>query len=139
MPAFKNHTGAFGLPNDRKGIPIVRGYYDGNTPAHPEFNRFITGVTRDSVGAALASCTVYVFRADMLATKAPIIDSNCCKPFLDATELRPTVTYVWTGVSDGSGNFIAGPFSGNSGSYFAVAWNASGTVAGVTLNTLVPA
>jgi len=108
-------------------------------PIFEEANRFISGVTRDSVGAALATCTVYVFRADMLASKAPVVDGNSGKPFLDATQLRPIVTYVWTGVSDGSGVFVAGPFSGNSGSYFAVAWNAAGTVAGVTLNTLVPA
>lgn len=137
MPAVKGHNATLGVPRSGVGVhgPVQ---FSEAIPIFEEANLFITGVTRDNTGTPLASCRVYVFRADMLGTKAPIIDSNSCKPFLNATELRPTVTYVWAGVSDGSGNFSAGPFGRMAGSFFAVAWNAAGTVAGVTLNTLVP-
>jgi hypothetical protein len=138
VPAVKGHNATLGVPRSRIGVhgPVQ---FSETIPIFEEQNLFITGVTRDNTGSALASCTVYVFRADMLASNPTVVDSNSSKPFLAATELRPHVTYVWTGVSDGSGNFSAGPFSRMAGSFFAVAWNAAGTVAGVTLNTLVPA
>jgi len=134
MPTANSGRSRYGIgvPNVATSLPIVRAANDGNSPIHPELNRFITGVTRDSVGAALASCTVYIFRSDGRPSLQVVRDiADLDRP------LPPT--YVWTGVSDGSGNFTAGPLSGGSGYYFGVAWNAAGTVAGITLNTLVPA
>jgi len=72
----------------------------------------ISGVTRDSAGAALAGCTVHLFST---ATD---------------TELAETV-------SDGSGAYSFS-LGGNAGFYYCTAYKpGSPDVAGITLNTLV--
>ena len=70
----------------------------------------ITGVTRDSAGAALGGCTVWLFDTRTKSWLAEVI-------------------------SDGSGNFTFG----FAGPCFAVAYSSSGAVAGVTLNNLAGA
>jgi hypothetical protein len=72
--------------------------------------RTISGITRDSAGAALGGCTVWLFD-----TRAK--------------------TWLAEVISDGSGNFVFG----FSGPCFVVAYSSSGAVAGVTLNTLAGA
>jgi len=75
------------------------------------FTPTLSGVTRDSTGAALPGCTV-----DMFVTG--------------------TDTFIATTVSDGSGNFTLLPPA--SGPYYLVAYLAgSPDVAGTTVNTLV--
>jgi hypothetical protein len=71
----------------------------------------ISGVTKDSTGAALASCTVQLFRT---------ADDQLVQEFL----------------SDGSGNYASSPV-GLGQLYYAVAYKAgSPDVAGTTVNTL---
>jgi hypothetical protein len=73
-------------------------------------NEFITGVTRDSTGVALASCTVHLLRT-------------------------PSDAIAATTVSDGSGNYsFANP---GSGPFYLVAYKpGSPDVAGTTVNTV---
>jgi hypothetical protein len=132
MPTFLgNSRDAFGVPNIAASIPI-RSFQDGLTPLFPQRNYAITGTTYDSTGAALASCSVYVFRTDFGAPLQIPSDVPGVSP------VRANI-YAWAGTSDGSGIFSAGPFAGNSGTYWAVAWGPTGVVAGVTLQTVVPA
>lgn len=119
MPAFKNHTGRFGVPNAPAGMPIVRSRADGFSPVFEERNLQISGVTKDSAGAALGGCKVHLIDA--------LTDL-----FLDET------------VSDASGNFAIPINKGLSQlqvtTWYLVAYKAGGTdVAGTTVNTLVGA
>jgi len=109
MPPFAGCRQGLGVPNtqavvpvrSRIGIPIMA----------PDQHFIITGVTRDSTGAALAACVVDLFRT---------MD--------DSVAGRTT--------SDGSGNYKieATP----SLTHYAVAYKAgSPDVAGTTVNTLV--
>ncbi len=138
MPAQKNHNGFPGPPKVLGSVANPANFAE-IIPIFEEANVFVTGITKDSTGAALGNCTVYLFRTDGLAPSRPVIEANSVKPFGNPAAVPPSVSYVWTGVSDGSGNFSAGPLSRMSGSYFAAAWSSSGLVAGITLNSLVPA
>ncbi len=68
----------------------------------------VSGTTYNNVGAPLANCVV--------------------KMFASATDL-----FIAETISDGSGLFS---FGATAGPYFLVAWGPTGTVAGVTLDTL---
>ena len=61
MPKNVNHNGAFSLPNVGKGIAACRTFNDGNAAVWPERNLFITGVTKDSTGAALGNVALLLF------------------------------------------------------------------------------
>ena len=137
MPSFastQNPSGRTGLnsgPRGGRGLNIMgvtlnepKGTVangSGPTGQGPQFNsagqRFkgsfsITGVTRDSTGSALGSCTV-----DLFQTGGDI--------------------FVGSTTSDGSGNFtIVTP--NNAGTFYLVAYKAgSPDVAGTSVNTLV--
>lgn len=93
-------------------MPAVRSFADGTAPCF-EYPFAIVGVTKDSTGAALASCRVVLFRTadDSIAAQT---------------------------VSDGSGNYRvdASPAI----AHYAVAYKAGAPdVSGVTINTLVGA
>lgn len=121
-------------------LPIVRPFH-AVIPIFEEANQFIAGVTRDSAGAPLGNCTVYVFRMDFLPRLQPQIEGlgpGGSNKRATSEQVRQGTTYEATVVSDGSGNFSAGPFLRNSGPYFMVAWDAAGAVAGVTVQTLQP-
>ena len=78
----------------------------------PFTGRFsITGVTRDSAGAPLATCTVHLYQT--------------------ADDLR-----VGSTVSDSMGNYSFS-LPQNSGFFYAVAVDPTGALAGVTPNTLI--
>lgn len=73
----------------------------------------ITGVTRDSTGVALGSCSIDLFES--------------------ATDIRVANT-----ISDGSGNFSF-VLGNNSGTYYIVAYKAGAPdLAGTSVNTLAP-
>lgn len=75
------------------------------------YNATITGVTRDSAGAALGGCTVQLFRTIDDAFRSEV-------------------------VSDGSGNYVLYPDV--TGPFYVVAYKAGAPdVAGTTVNTLV--
>ena len=61
MPKDVNHNGTFSLPNVGKGIAACRTFNDGNAAVWPERNLMITGITKDSAGNALGSCTLLLF------------------------------------------------------------------------------
>lgn len=71
----------------------------------------ISGVTKDSTGAALGNCTVHLHRSS------------------DGVRVQ-------TKTSDGSGNFTFDPVNNGNGPYQANAVDAAGTVVGITANTL---
>ena len=76
-------------PNGRMGVPPS---LRGKIPL-PAIARTITGVSRDSTGAALAGCTCTLFRVNKQATDAAGVAG---------TDL---FTQMATTVSDGSGNY----------------------------------
>jgi len=55
-------------PVSSKGIGGVKSFMtqDGANPYFPERNFTITGVTRDSTGAALGNCVVMLYRTDQM-------------------------------------------------------------------------
>lgn len=139
MPMRPGSSVNGGIARVRKFVASPRNL----TPARlSEANQFLVGVTRDSVGAPLGNCLVYAFRSDFLASMASILSDQDRKlpAGWDAANQVPrrTLTYVATTASDGSGAFSIGPFARNSGPYFLAAWDAAGTVAGITLSTLQP-
>lgn len=76
------------------------------------YNASISGVTKDSQGAALGGCTIQLFRT--------------------SDDL-----FLGEVVSDGSGNYSITPTPNVGGPYYIVAYKAGGTdVAGTTVNTL---
>jgi hypothetical protein len=122
--------------NASLGVPRTKGLHGGRqftevVPIFEQGNFSISGITKDSTGVALGNCIVYVFRSDMQQNLQITSEIPGRLPI-------QAPSYVWTGVSDGSGNFSAGPFAGNSGNYWLAAWGPTGTVAGITLNTVVP-
>jgi hypothetical protein len=131
MPAFKNHTGRFGVPGVVKSLPAVRTFSEGNIPIFEQRNFAISGVTKDGAGTPIPNCRVCIYRQDMAPAGASLSEIRGVSP-------EPQKACVWTGLSDGGGNFSAGPFAGNSGLYFAVAFNPGGTLAGLTLNNVAP-
>lgn len=134
MPAFKNHTGFPGVPNVAMFAAQFERFAE-VIPIFEETNLTITGVTRDSTGGAKANCSVYLFRSDGRPSLQVPADIRGAASPTDYTARN----WVWTGISDGSGNFSAGPLSRMAGQFFAVAWSSDGATAGVTLNTLTPA
>lgn len=111
MPAFRNHNATVGVPNTR-GPHTVRQFSE-VPPIFEERNFLITGITKDSAGAALGNCTVRLFNA-------------------------ATNTLEQTTVSDGSGNYS---FVVNKTQlYFEVAYlTGAPDVAGTTVRTLAGA
>lgn len=108
--------GVLAIPGKRFGAnskPVGRtiGSRPFRSPPLSTTNSFITGVTRDSAGAALGNCVVQLFRT---------VDD----------------AIIYEGASDGSGNFsIYAPVTGP---FYLVAYKAgSPDVAGTTVNTLV--
>lgn len=103
MPIARSRVGA--IPGDRflRGHPF-------RSPKLSTKNETISGVTRDSVGAALGSCIVQLFRT-------------------------PSDTLVAELTSDGSGNYrFENP---GSGPFYIVAYKAGAPdVTGATANTL---
>jgi hypothetical protein len=92
----------FGIPERQRSVL--------RPPTVGEHNYTLSGVSRDSSGNPLASCTVDLYRTG---------DNSWCGRT----------------VSDGSGNFT---FTGvGPGPFFVRATDAGGTVAGSTLGTLV--
>jgi GH24 family phage-related lysozyme (muramidase) len=93
--------------------PPLRGYQV--LPQHPPFT--ITGVTRDSAGAALGTCDVELYVRNQAQTQG---------------------TYINRTVSDGSGNFA---FNVGIGQFYQhIAYKTgSPDVAGISLRTLVGA
>jgi len=62
MATFFGNVGAMaGVPGIPSTMPTVRGYVSGESPVF-EYPSAISGVTRDSTGAALASCAVIAYR-----------------------------------------------------------------------------
>lgn len=108
MPAFVNHNASLGIPHTPAAKSITS--YKENTPIFEEKNFTITGVTKDSSGVALGSCTV--------------------KLFLTASDVLSQST-----ISDASGNYSF--IVDKTVSYYVVAYLDGGTpVAGTTINTL---
>lgn len=110
MPAFKNLTGVNVVPFTPG--PGAAQKFNENVFIHELPNLRISGVTRDSGGAALAACTVKLYRTfdDLL---------------------------IYTTISDGSGNYT---FDGvqQGFTYYVVAYLVgSPDTAGTTMNTLV--
>lgn len=94
----------------QKGVPPLR-FGLRPPPTYPLL--LISGVTKDSTGAALASCTVDLYRT---------IDK----------------TWQQTVVSDGSGNYVFSPVNNGNGPFYIVAYKAGAPdVAGTTVNTLL--
>lgn len=93
----------------QKGVPSIRlGLRP--PPTYPRL--LIGGVTKDSTGAAIAGCTVDLYRT---------IDK----------------TWLQTVVSDGSGSYAFSPVNNGNGPFFVVAYKAGvPDVAGTTVNTL---
>lgn len=110
MPAFINHNVSGGVPRTT-GPKVVA--LDENTPVFPERNYTISGVTKDSTGAALGACAV--------------------KLFYTATDILAQTT-----VSDASGNYS---FTvDKTVSFYEVSYKAGAPdVAGTSVNTLVGA
>ena len=111
-----NHNGVSGVPSVGKGVAAVKGFLDGGLPYFEERNLRITGITKDSTGAALGNCTVELF------------DTN--------TDIRKDSV-----VSNASGNYITQIPKGLSQiqdtTWYLVAYKAgSFDVAGTTVNTL---
>jgi hypothetical protein len=136
VPAFKNHNGFPGVPNVAN-FPSQFERFAEVIPLFEQANMSIVGMTRDNTGAALGNCTVYLFRSDFIPAVAQSPSDDRKRAAQGLPEATPT--YVAVTTSDGSGNFTFANLSGNSGNYFTVAWSAAGTVAGITLKTLVPA
>lgn len=59
MPAI--NMGQAGVPNVARSMPAARGFQSGESPVF-EYPYSISGVTKDSAGAVLASCRVELFR-----------------------------------------------------------------------------
>lgn len=61
MPgSFQSNAGA-GVPNVARSMPAVRSFADGVAPVF-DLPYTVRGVTKDSTGAALGSCTVHLLR-----------------------------------------------------------------------------
>ncbi len=71
MPTFYGQVGQQGVPNVAGSLPTVRSYQSGESPVF-EYPYSITGISRDANGAALAGCTVKLFRTvdDSLVNQA---------------------------------------------------------------------
>jgi hypothetical protein len=108
MPAFKNHNGAYGVPNVPQTMAVVSNLHE-ETLTFPERNYTISGVSRDNTGVALANCTVYLMN-------------------------WTTKVVEQTTTSDGSGNYSF--VVDKTAAYRVVMDNASGPVAGVSRNDL---
>jgi len=109
MPPFAGNRGTLGVPSTKTLVPVRS--FRGIPIMGPDQHFTITGVTRDSTGAALGSCVVDLFRT--------VDDSVAGRT-----------------VSDASGNYKieATPAL----THYAVAYKAgSPDVAGTTVNTLV--
>jgi hypothetical protein len=106
MPGFSSN----GVPNVPKSMPVVRNFQSGETPSF-EYPYSITGVTKDSNGAALATAIVRLYRT---------ADDS----------------YVHQTTSDANGNYVI-PASQNLQHYCNAYKAGSPDVAGTTVNTLV--
>lgn len=112
MPTFQGMAQQGGVPNVPRAIPVVRGYNNGNGPVF-EYPYSISGVTKDSTGAALTSCNVHLFRT---------ADDS----------------FVHQTVSNGNGSYII-PASKELQHYLVAYKPGSPDVAGTSVNTLVGA
>jgi hypothetical protein len=104
--------GARGAPLGRSGTGRIGGIAKAfrSQPFSP-LSAYVTGITKDSAGAALGGCTVHLFRT------------------ADDMEVDQRV-------SDGSGNYSL--ICAGSGTFYVVAYKAGGPdVAGTTVNTLI--
>lgn len=111
MPGFGGGPGSpAGVPNVARSLPAVRNFQGGAGPVF-EYPFTISGVTKDSSGAALGGCRVVLYRTadDSIAAQT---------------------------ISDGSGNYS---FSASSSlTHYVVAYKAGAPdVTGATVNTLV--
>ena len=108
MPAFPMQTGSYGVPNTPLPGTLVRSFA---AVIFPEMNYVLTGISRDSGGAALGSCVVKVYDSitDLVVAQA---------------------------VSNASGNYSF--VLDKTKTYYIVAYKASIPASGTTLNTLVP-
>jgi hypothetical protein len=111
MPAFKNHNATSCIPNtptpqtiqSLQEIPAI----------FPERNYTIAGITKDSAGAVLGNCTIFLF--DMSNSNIPVLAQSQ--------------------ISDSDGNYSF-PVD-KSLRFWAVSYKAgSPDVSGVTVNTL---
>ena len=65
MPPFAGVQQSLGVPRNGRNIAVVRGFTAGETgPTYQPPDAILSGVTRDSAGAALGGCTVDLFRQD---------------------------------------------------------------------------
>ena len=63
MPPFAGVRQSLGIPQNGKSINVVRSFLGGETgPTFQPPDGVISGVSRDSTGAALGGCTVDLFR-----------------------------------------------------------------------------
>ena len=89
-------------------------------PLLKQIRYLITGITKDSTGAALDGCSISVFECSTL------------------TNGEPKKRLVNTTISDSLGNYSIEVHSGIGMTFQCVAYKAGGTdVAGITVNTLV--
>lgn len=108
MPAFVGHNASIGVP--RTLGPHSFAAFNEVIPIFEELNLALTGITRDSAGVALASCTVLLFQtADNV--------------------------FVSSTVSDGAGGFSF-TVSRAQGPFFLVAYKGGTPVRGTSDNTL---
>ena len=68
MPAFKNHTGYWGVPNTARN-PIE--CFAENVAYFPERNFTIAGVSKDSTGAAWGGCV-----CDLINTATKLVEQT---------------------------------------------------------------
>lgn len=85
-----------GVPNIPRSMPVVRSFADGTAPIFEERNYTITGVTKNSSGAALGSVTVKLFnQATDILVASTISDASGNYSFIvDKTQLYYEVAYL---------------------------------------------
>lgn len=111
MPGWQSHNAVSGIPNTRG--PHIGRQFSEVPPYFEERNFLITGVTKDSAGAALGGCTVMLFNTVTNAVEQ-------------------------TQVSDGSGNYSF--VVDKTRAWYAVAYKVGAPdVAGTTVNMLAGA
>jgi hypothetical protein len=110
MPTFFGNMTQGGIPNST-GMSIVRSFTNGESPVF-EYPYSITGITKDSAGSPLGSCTVKLYRT-----------------------LNDSVAGVV--VSDASTGAFFLNASGSLNHYMIAYKPGSPDVAGTTINTLV--
>lgn len=110
MPTFQGLAQQGGVPSVANTMPVTRGFTSGEGPLF-EYPYSITGVTKDSAGAALGACGIKLFRT----TDDSLVSQT---------------------VSDANGNYVI-PAS-NALQHYVVSYKSGAPdVAGGTVNTLV--